>query len=574
MIEAAVDLNARPFLDGIQKLDHAVTNFRAKIITFTQAFEALHLAAATISAQFEKMRAALDYGAQMADLAAQTGAGAGDMAVLTQALKNAGGGMESASTFTKKLQTALSGLNEEGAGTSTAFRRLGIDVMSMRKLPLIQQVEMLQRAFQNIGNPADRVKLATDLLGKSGAQSLPFLVNSSAMAEAKAQIGDLKGVLDRNSEAFARLSHAFDAMGVKATQFYAGFAEGIDGNTKKFTAFLNGADLTKFGKQLGETSVSLAKMAGVLKELEPLFIALGARWLFQSSATSRLVVSLGQLAAWLTRVRGEWESVAMAATRAGFAQRMALPSTGRMALGPGINIIESKIIESPFARLNRGFMNFAANVRGLPAIFAVAMRQMAASIDPLFASLLAMQYGFKAGGWINEKFTHQNEKLESATAQNDIATNGAEDIKGFEEKRKKIFSEGDRADLLKSIDEAGKALTEKLEEGRKKFTGDRLEDFEATAGIQKGFLSWERDRVGKQKLASTTDQMWNPVAGRTPVSSLGRVGGAMNMIGHGGLSSGDPLLNENRRQTKVLENILNAMTGSPTSSRPPVYHST
>jgi hypothetical protein len=175
---------------------------------------------------------------------------------------------------------------------------------------------------------------------------------------------------------------------------------------------------------------------------------------------------------------------------------------------------------------------------------------------------------------------HRRAREKAENEQASLETDYSDQANDFMTRSKSLHSEGDRKALLDSIDEATKEFQKRLSTDQTlnlpKAQMDQIQ--EAGKNILMG-LSAAHDLAAKAPLAPVDANglaSWL-VAGRTPVSHLGRIGGGMNMIGAGT----DPLLSEARRQTKLLEdhsrhlqNIQTAITGSPTSSRPPVYHST
>jgi hypothetical protein len=108
MIEAGLSLKERSFIESLEHASSALEHFKLKIVNLAQSFDLLHSGVEI----FDKIRDSLDFGRQMANLGAQTGATAGEMAVLSQAFQNIGsaGGAEA---FLGRFQSALSGLNEK-----------------------------------------------------------------------------------------------------------------------------------------------------------------------------------------------------------------------------------------------------------------------------------------------------------------------------------------------------------------------------------------------------------------------------------------------------------------------------
>jgi len=324
----------------------------------------------------------------------------------------------------------------------------------LRRMPLLDQINALQQASQRIGNVDDRVKVATELFGKSGAQDIRFLVNVEGMAEAKKQVGGLKEVLDKNAEVFARLSHAFDALKVKAVQFYAEFTQGLEGNTKKLIEFLNKMDLTQWGNRLGQITQKVAGFIAMLKPLLPILGLLAARWA-------------------LTK---------LAATDFGAAVSLALEDP-RGALQEIGSLLSS----------------FSAKFAGINSIGAFKEK-----IDSLTASMGMLDKAFLTasvaimGWWLREKFTHEKEQIAESNESLGATQQTDKDVSGFEAKRKSgLFGQADKDNPIRSIDESSQRLRDQLTDAGTRYTGDQLDAFQRS--IHNNLIALDVQRRAAEK---------------------------------------------------------------------------
>jgi hypothetical protein len=530
MIEAKVTLSDNLFIAGLQRMDRALVGFKDRVMAFSQSFQLF----GELEEHFDKMRQALDFGSRMSDMATQTGASAGEMAVLSQMFENTGLGADEAGMFVGRLQKALSGLNEEGATTATAFRQLHVDINQLRAAPMLEQVRILQEAFGRIQNVNDRAKIASELFGRSGMTDLRFLVKPEGVQEAMTQVGGLKTLLDQNAEGFSRLSIALNAIQLKWTQFYAGFATGLAGNTKTFADWLNKLDLTKIGESWGHFAREAGEVVAALKPFLPLIEILaaemGVSWLAGTKMGAGLVAAFMSPGA----------SLAVLVERLGAAK--ALLST----------------------------IAFAPAIEGVTALTAAI-----GTLNTVMLVSIAAFAGFKLGEGLMESIFHYKAMGDAANRQAALTQIGADTESEFEQKRGKMHSEQERGDLLKDID----AAMDNVKKGMSDAVGkglptEYLNHLMETGHDQLHALSAMHDMAAKDKLAPMPEvkgslDPWM-VTGKTPMSHLERVGGGMNMLGAGS----DPMLNEMRRHTQILQNVLTAITGSPTASRPPVVHAT
>ena len=558
MIESSLALNEGSFIQSLNRASSALEHFKLRIVNLAQSFDLLHTGVEV----FDKIRDALDFSAQMEELHLQTGASAGEMAVLSHAFENAGMGADGASSFVSRLQKALSGLNEDGSETSAAFRRLGIDMVSLRRLPLLDQVNALQSAFQRLGNVNDRTKLAMDIFGRSGAQDVRFLVNPKGISEAREQVGGLKDLLDRNAEVFCNLADALDSLKLKVTQFFAGFAEGLAGDTARFTEWLNKLDLTSFGEQAGRFS---AKIAGMFAAFRPVVQVI---WEFVS-ALKYLAPPLEFIATHFKTILPLLELLAL---------RMAIGRFAASNFGAAMIMNFSQpltALQGLIIKLG-GFKEAMAAIKF--AAFEANIGELTTAIGALNVAMLAVAAawaGWQAGKWIREQVTHENETIAASQERGSVLDEGEkdrEDILG-----RKMESKQDQASTLKDLDTMIAGFRKQMADAAGKYSGERLADVDNT--ISQVLAPLQRIRGALSKVANLPDANapayhdLTEVPGSVPVSKLGRIGGAMNGIGFMGGGS-DPHLNKLEQIHQTLKGLLTAVTGSPTASRPPVYHST
>ena len=110
-------------------------------------------------------------------------------------------------TLSKSLVDAAQGAEAQ----AYAFSVLGLDAAELSRLPLDQQMLRLAAAFQQVTNPAQRVALATQLFGRSGAELIPIIARGEAgLAEMFAEAERL-GIAINDIDA-ARVDQASDAM--------------------------------------------------------------------------------------------------------------------------------------------------------------------------------------------------------------------------------------------------------------------------------------------------------------------------------------------------------------------------
>jgi hypothetical protein len=171
------------------------------------------------------LRSALNFGGELSDLQARTGQTVRDLVVLRRAFDNAGVGASNTAPMIGLLQRAIAGLNEEGGKTEEVFRQLGLSREALRQLTAPDQIRALTAAFASIQNPAERTALAMQLFGKSGAQMLQLLGDSSALSTAEREVGRLGQRAQDNAAKFDELGDRLSLAKMRLLEFWVVAAE-------------------------------------------------------------------------------------------------------------------------------------------------------------------------------------------------------------------------------------------------------------------------------------------------------------------------------------------------------------
>lgn len=110
--------------------------------------------------------------------------------------------------MTKNLGAASMGLGTAGDGLSA----LGIDVQTLIRLPLLQQIEMISGGLNKLGTSAQKAAIAQQIFGRGGMEMIPFLAaGGEALTELQSEM-EITGELFSNFEA-AAVDEMGDSMG-------------------------------------------------------------------------------------------------------------------------------------------------------------------------------------------------------------------------------------------------------------------------------------------------------------------------------------------------------------------------
>ncbi|MES2959805.1 MAG: hypothetical protein V4792_16570 [Pseudomonadota bacterium] len=109
------------------------------------------------------------------DLEEKTGASATALAAFQTAADVSGTSVDQLAGFMVKLTGTLSKTNDETKGAGAALKALGLDLESFKQLSPEKQFEQLAQSLAGFADGPKKTAIAIALLGKSGAEALPFL---------------------------------------------------------------------------------------------------------------------------------------------------------------------------------------------------------------------------------------------------------------------------------------------------------------------------------------------------------------------------------------------------------------
>lgn len=109
------------------------------------------------------------------DLAEKTGASAEALASFGVAAGTSGASMDSIASASIKLSSNLSGVDDESKAAGAALAALGLNIKAFKALDPATQLETVAKAMNQFGDGSGKTAAAVALLGRSGAELLPFL---------------------------------------------------------------------------------------------------------------------------------------------------------------------------------------------------------------------------------------------------------------------------------------------------------------------------------------------------------------------------------------------------------------
>lgn len=143
-------------------------------------------------------------GDEIGDTAAKIGISTDALQELRFAAERSGSDAETLGTSLIKLQKNLAEAASGSKAAKAVFNELGVDPAKLKLLPVEEQMRVIGDRLKNVKSHADKMRIAMDVFGKSGAALVPMLENGRAgLDEFSARARELGIVLDSDGVAAA-----------------------------------------------------------------------------------------------------------------------------------------------------------------------------------------------------------------------------------------------------------------------------------------------------------------------------------------------------------------------------------
>ena len=207
-----------------------------------------------------KLTDAFNVGDSLHVLALQTGELPSALAVMRRAFDDTGVGADSLAGTLAIMRKSLGGVNEAGEPTGKMFQQLGLDIEALKGLGAEEQFERIGAAIRELKTPAEQTAAAMGIFGRSGAAMLSMFKSGDVFGEARASLGGLPALLDRNAAAFSDISDRLDHIKEKGQGLWAGIGEGLLPLADQITTLFDGLDLTGWGQRVGRWIGTVTEM--------------------------------------------------------------------------------------------------------------------------------------------------------------------------------------------------------------------------------------------------------------------------------------------------------------------------
>jgi hypothetical protein len=170
------------------------------------------------------IKGSIDAAAGLDDIAEKTGAAVEELSKLEQVARIGGHSMEIAGSALIRLSKALHGSDEEAKGAGKALAALGLSADALRGKDTAEALRIVAVELNKYADGSGKSALALDLLGKSGAQALPFLkdlateqgISARVTAEQAAAAEDFQKSLKRLGNELHGVTQALAVVAVPA----------------------------------------------------------------------------------------------------------------------------------------------------------------------------------------------------------------------------------------------------------------------------------------------------------------------------------------------------------------------
>nr|MBP9229477.1 hypothetical protein [Azonexus sp.] len=185
-------------------------------------------AALTVGAFTQTIANTIKFAAALDDMAEATGASVENLSALASVARIGGHDLGLVESSLQKLAKALHGTGEESEGAAAALEALGLSADELRNKDTAEAMLDVAKALDQFKDGSGKTAVAIALLGKNGAQLLPFLKD---LAEQSELVGKVTAEQAAQAEAYEknlnRLTASFSSAGKAAAYELLPFLEKI-----------------------------------------------------------------------------------------------------------------------------------------------------------------------------------------------------------------------------------------------------------------------------------------------------------------------------------------------------------
>lgn len=228
-------------------LDQAI----GRVGTLVKSLAGLAAAYASVRTVISGAKDIVGLGAEMNHLAAQTGIAERQLLTLRQAFADNGVEAGRVGQTISRLQSQIVQAARSGGPLADSFRTIGLRAEDLLRLSPAEQFEAVAKGIAGIENPTLRSAAAIEIFGQKGAALMPLFRSDGALADAKASLGALPEILERNAVQFERIDTLLGRSSQKSRQFFAGLGDQLASTFLAPLEALDKRDFTFLGQKIG-----------------------------------------------------------------------------------------------------------------------------------------------------------------------------------------------------------------------------------------------------------------------------------------------------------------------------------
>ena len=243
---AIFEADDKQFNNALLNINRKLLQFQHTIAKLAVGWEVLKKAGELVAQGFEHFSAALEKGSELTNLSANTGIAVKDLQILQRQFQMAGKGAEDVGPAMAKMMK-----NIETGSAAGMIKRLGLNMEELRHKSPAEQFQAIGQSINALPDPAERATAAMDIFGKSGATLLAVFA-SGGFGEAAAQIGGQAEILGKDAALFKDVSEKLNLTGMKIQGFFVGVADRVAPVLKPLLDKFALLDLSNLGQQVGD----------------------------------------------------------------------------------------------------------------------------------------------------------------------------------------------------------------------------------------------------------------------------------------------------------------------------------
>lgn len=241
-VSVLIDMRSR--LNGLNAATAGMGNLIKKAAGFAAAYVGVRQA-------IRGSKDIIKLGADLDHLSDQTGIAVSSLNILGKAFEDNGVSSSKVGKSMNNMQRRIFELSKGMGDAKEAFDLMGLSHQELMALSPEEQFALISKKLAEIEDPARRSAFAMDIFGKSGAELMPLFKNGGAIDDAKASLGSMPAVLERNAEQFERIDTLTGRLKNKSRQLFLGIGDQLADELLGPLETINTMDFTQAGQNIG-----------------------------------------------------------------------------------------------------------------------------------------------------------------------------------------------------------------------------------------------------------------------------------------------------------------------------------